>query len=52
VLFVAQVTGDQVGPKFPSLKDRTAPLCYEELLPKLEAGKGLLDSGGAISCFE
>lgn len=34
-----EVSGDQVGPKFSGLKDPNAPLDYEEVKAKLEAGK-------------
>ncbi|KAL6746423.1 pyruvate-formate lyase [Haematococcus lacustris] len=33
-----EVSGDQVGPKFAPLHDKTAPLDFEEVKAKLEAG--------------
>lgn len=33
-----EMSGDQVGPKFPSVQDRNAPLKYEEVTAKMEAG--------------
>ncbi|KAL6746427.1 pyruvate-formate lyase [Haematococcus lacustris] len=33
-----EVSGDQVGPKFAPLNDKTAPLDFEEVKAKLEAG--------------